>query len=142
MVIAPLSLNQASLLSLCFLKEITDDGVAMEPIESKPTSPFDLFGVFAIEVAEEIQIAPIPKLSKDVMEIKKQHGVGFISVVEYLEWLANVALVPKKDDKFKELLGHIVSERGIKVDPDKIRAIVDMPASRIEWGIKDSLGRL
>ena len=33
MVIAPLSLNQASLLSLCFLKEITDDGVAMEPIE-------------------------------------------------------------------------------------------------------------
>ena len=36
-------------------------------IQSKPTSPFDLFGVFAIEVAEEIQIAPIPKLSKDVM---------------------------------------------------------------------------
>ena len=33
MVIAPLSLNQASLLSLCFLKEITDDGVAVEPIE-------------------------------------------------------------------------------------------------------------
>ena len=42
----------------------------------------------------------------------------------------------------RKLLGHIVSERGIKVDPDKIRAIVDMPASRIEWGIKDSLGRL
>ena len=33
MVIAPLSLNQASLLSLCFLKEITDDGVVVEPIE-------------------------------------------------------------------------------------------------------------
>ena len=42
----------------------------------------------------------------------------------------------------RKLLGHIVSERGIEVDPDKIRAIVDMPASRIEWGIKDSLGRL
>ena len=33
MVIAPLSLNQASLLSFYFLKEITDDGVAVEPTE-------------------------------------------------------------------------------------------------------------
>ncbi|KAL6342176.1 hypothetical protein AAG906_004496 [Vitis piasezkii] len=133
-----------------------------------------------------------------------------LGLVEYLEWLANVALVPKKDDKFKntgatyqrtatilfhdmmhrdvevyiddmimksrdkanhlttlrrfferiwkfrlrhpkmctfgvtsrKLLGHIVSERGIEADPDKIRAIVDMPALRIKCGIKDSLGRL
>ncbi|RVW37773.1 hypothetical protein CK203_101716 [Vitis vinifera] len=32
-------------------------------------------------------------------EIQKQLGVGFLSVVEYSEWLANVVHVPKKDDK-------------------------------------------
>ena len=32
-------------------------------------------------------------------EIQKQLSVGFISVVEYPEWLANVVLIPQKDDK-------------------------------------------
>ena len=32
----------------------------------------------------------------------------------------------------RKLLRHIVSERGIKVDPKKIRAILDMPTSRTE----------
>ena len=31
-----------------------------------------------------------------------------------------------------KLLGYMVSERGIQVDPDKIRAILDMPAPRTE----------
>ena len=31
-----------------------------------------------------------------------------------------------------KLLGHIVSERGIEVDPEKIKAILDMPAPRNE----------
>ena len=34
-------------------------------------------------------------------EIKKQLSVGFISVVEYLEWLANIVPVPKKDGKVR-----------------------------------------
>ena len=34
-------------------------------------------------------------------EIHKQLNVGFISVVEYLEWLANVVPVPKKDGKVR-----------------------------------------
>ena len=34
-------------------------------------------------------------------EIQKQLGVSFLSVVEYPEWLANVILVPKKDDKVR-----------------------------------------
>ena len=34
-------------------------------------------------------------------EIQKQLSVGFLSVVEYPEWLANVVPVPKKDDKFR-----------------------------------------
>ena len=41
-----------------------------------------------------------------------------------------------------KLLGHIVSERGIEVDQEKIRAILDMPAPRIEIEIKGILGRL
>ena len=34
-------------------------------------------------------------------EIQKQLSVGFLSVVEYLEWLANVVPVPKKDGKVR-----------------------------------------
>ncbi|RVW24395.1 Retrovirus-related Pol polyprotein from transposon 297 [Vitis vinifera] len=182
-------------------------------------------------------------------EIKKQLSVGFISVVEYLEWLANIVPVPRKDGKVRvsvdfrdlnkaspkddfpfphidllldntvghsmlsfmdgfsgynqilmapedmekttfitewgtycyrvmpfgtdhleaierfferirkfrlklnpkkctfgvtsgKLLGHMVSERGIKVDLDKIKAILDMPVPRTEKEIRGFLGRL
>ena len=34
-------------------------------------------------------------------EIQKQLSVGFISVVQYPEWLANVVPVPKKDVKVR-----------------------------------------
>ena len=34
-------------------------------------------------------------------EIQKQLSVGFISVVQYPEWLAKVVPVPKKDDKVR-----------------------------------------
>ena len=34
-------------------------------------------------------------------EIQKQLGVGFLSMVEYPEWLANVIHVPKKDGKVR-----------------------------------------
>ena len=34
-------------------------------------------------------------------EIQKQLSVGFLSVVEYLEWLANVVPVPKNDEKVR-----------------------------------------
>ena len=43
---------------------------------------------------------------------------------------------------YGKLLGHIVSERGIEVDPEKIRAILDMPAPRTEREIRGFLGRL
>ncbi|RVW68713.1 Retrovirus-related Pol polyprotein from transposon 17.6 [Vitis vinifera] len=39
-------------------------------------------------------------------------------------------------------LGHMVSERGIEVDPDKIKAILDMPAPKTEKEIRGFLGRL
>ena len=34
-------------------------------------------------------------------EIQKQLSVGFLLVVKYPEWLANVVHVPKKDDKVR-----------------------------------------
>ncbi|RVW20552.1 Gypsy retrotransposon integrase-like protein 1 [Vitis vinifera] len=162
-------------------------------------------------------------------EIRKQLSVGFLSVVEYPKWLANVVPIPRKDGKVRvcvdfrdlnkaipkddfpshtlicwlialqgirccpswmdfldvevyvddmivksrdrtdhlaalqrfferirqfrlrlnpkkctfgvasgKLLGHIVSERGIEIDPEKIRAILDMPAPRTEKEIKVS----
>ncbi|RVW87539.1 Transposon Ty3-G Gag-Pol polyprotein [Vitis vinifera] len=173
-----------------------------------------------------------PRWSLQVKEeIQKQLNVGFISVVEYPEWLANVVPVPKKDGKVRvcvdfrdlnkaspkddfplphidllvdstaghsmlsfmdgfsgnnqilmapedmektafitewgspsalerfferirkfrlrlnakkctfgvtsgKLLGHMVSDRGIEVDPDKIKAILDMPVPRTEKEIR------
>ncbi|XP_034677764.1 uncharacterized protein LOC117908248 [Vitis riparia] len=41
-----------------------------------------------------------------------------------------------------KLLGHIVSEHGIEVDPKKIRVILDMPAPRTEREIRSFLGKL
>ncbi|KAL6321930.1 hypothetical protein AAG906_035834 [Vitis piasezkii] len=41
-----------------------------------------------------------------------------------------------------KLLGHMVSERGIEVDPDKIKAILDMLVPRTEKEIRGFLGRL
>ena len=34
-------------------------------------------------------------------EIQKQLSVGFLSVVEYPKWLANVISIPKKDDNVR-----------------------------------------
>ncbi|RVW11728.1 Retrovirus-related Pol polyprotein from transposon 17.6 [Vitis vinifera] len=41
-----------------------------------------------------------------------------------------------------KLLGHMVSDRGIEVNPDKIKAILDMPVSRTEKEIRGFLGSL
>ena len=93
-IIAPSSLDQASFLLLCFPEKTTDcrvnvestgviDGVVpcdeywdemdmtsmsqiAERVQPKSTSPFDLFEVSVIEVAEEIQIVLAPELMKDV----------------------------------------------------------------------------
>ena len=42
----------------------------------------------------------------------------------------------------EKLFGYIVSERGIEVDPDKIRAILEMFAPMIEREVRGFLGRL
>ena len=42
----------------------------------------------------------------------------------------------------RKLLGYMVNERGIKADPDKIRVILDMLASKTKKKIKGFLGKL
>ncbi|RVW80840.1 Transposon Ty3-I Gag-Pol polyprotein [Vitis vinifera] len=61
------SLDRANLLFLCFLEETIDCGVNVEPTRLEPTSLFDLFGVPAIEVVEEIQTVLVPDLMEDVI---------------------------------------------------------------------------
>nr|CAN77310.1 hypothetical protein VITISV_017493 [Vitis vinifera] len=89
----PTSPDRASMLSLCFPEEITDDGVIVDPTEMidgvvphdeyrdemdrmtmsqitgivqlQPASPFDMFGVSTIEVLEGTQIIPVPELLED-----------------------------------------------------------------------------
>ena len=54
-------------------------------------------------------------------------------------------LNPKKctfEVTFGKLLGHIVSEHGIKVDPKNIRVILGMPTPRTEREIRGFLGIL
>ena len=43
---------------------------------------------------------------------------------------------------FWEIARHIVGERGIEVDPENIRVILDMPASRTKREIRGFLGKL
>ena len=43
---------------------------------------------------------------------------------------------------FGKLLGHMISERGIEVDLDKIKAILDIPVPGTEKEIRGFLGRL
>ena len=54
-------------------------------------------------------------------------------------------LNPKKcifSVSFGKLHGYMVSERGIEVDPNKIRAILDIPIPNTEKDVKGFLGRL
>jgi hypothetical protein len=44
--------------------------------------------------------------------------------------------------KSGKLLGFVVSDKGIEVDPDKVKAIQDMPAPKTEKEVRSFLGRL
>ena len=84
----------------------------------------------------------------DDMIVKSQGRVDHLAALErFFERIQKfrLRLNPKKYT-FRvtsgKLLGHMVSEQGIEVDPDKIRAILDIPMSRTEKEIKGFLGRL
>ncbi|RVW22323.1 Transposon Tf2-12 polyprotein [Vitis vinifera] len=210
--------------------EIVDFGTTDQPRELRIGSDLSIDERDRPHPATQILLGRFRMVKE---EIQKQLSVGFLSVVEYPEWLANVVPVPKKDGKVRvcvdfrdlnkaspkddfplphidmlrdmektsfitewgtycyrvmpfglknvgatyqraattlfhdmiigmsrqfrlrlnpkkctfgvtsgKLLGYMVSERGIEVDPDKIRAILDMPAPRTEREVRGFLGRL
>ena len=74
----------------------------------------------------------------DDMIVKSQDRVDHLATLQiFFERIRQfrLRLNPKKCTfgvTYGKLLGHIVIERGIKVDPENIRAILDMPALRTE----------
>ncbi|RVW12913.1 hypothetical protein CK203_097113 [Vitis vinifera] len=155
------SLDRASLLSLCFLEEINDDGVVIDPteiidgvvshdeyqdemdmmtvsqitsiVQLQPISPFDMFGMstsYAIWVEERRS-----HLSEGSTTLF--HDMMHRDVEVYIE-------AESQEVHFGVTSGNCWAyghERGIEVDPDKIKAILDMPAET-EKEIRGFLGRL
>ncbi|PKI48955.1 hypothetical protein CRG98_030653 [Punica granatum] len=65
-------------------------------------------------------------------EVVKQINAGFLEVCNYSEWVAYIVPVEKKDE----------GERGIEVDPDKIKAIKELPPPSSVREVRGFLGRL
>ena len=84
----------------------------------------------------------------DDMIVKSQGGADHLAALQrFFERIRQfrLRLNPKKCTfgvTSGKLLGHIVSERGIEVDPEKTKAKLDMPAPRTEKEIRGFLGRL
>ena len=84
----------------------------------------------------------------DDMMVKLETREGhFEALDKFLAGLEkyNLRLNPKKyifGVTSGKLLGHIVSERGIEVDPDKIKAIQEMPVPKIEKDVRGFIGKL
>ena len=80
----------------------------------------------------------------DDMIVKSKDHEGNIPVFERI-WFYKLRLNPKKCTfrvTFGKLPGFIVSQKGIEVDPDKIKAIVEMKPPRTEKEIRGFLGRM
>ena len=84
----------------------------------------------------------------DDMMVKSEMQEGYFEVLDkFLARLEkyNLRLNPKKcifGVTSGKLLGHIVSERGIEVDPDKIKVIQEMPVLKKEKDVWGFIGKL
>ena len=67
-------------------------------------------------------------------EVQKQLNVGFISVVEYLKWLANVVYVPKKNGKVRVCVDFR--------DLNKANPKDDFPIPHIDLLVDNTVGHL
>ncbi|RVW82097.1 hypothetical protein CK203_052510 [Vitis vinifera] len=115
----------------------------------------DLFGVMAIESVVEIDplipevtppfeactmigLAEVEMITPSLEFASKRDKANHLEALErFFERIQKfrLRLNPKKCTfgvTFGKLLGHMVTKRGIEVDPDKIRVILDMPALKIE----------
>lgn len=84
----------------------------------------------------------------DDMMVKSETREGHVAALD--KFLAraekyNLRLNPKKcvfGVTSGKLLGHIVSQKGIEIDPDKVKAIREMPAPKTEKEVRGFIGRL
>ena len=77
-------------------------------------------------------------------EMREKHFEALDKFLARLEKY-NLRLNPKKcvfGITSGKLLWHIVSVRGIEVDPDKIKAIQEMPMPKIEKDVRGFIGKL
>ena len=78
------------------------------------------------------------------LEMREGHFEALDKFLARLEKY-NLRLNPKKcifRVTSGKLLGHIVSERGTKVDPYKIKAIQEMPVLKTEKDVRGLIGKL
>ena len=84
----------------------------------------------------------------DDMMVKSSSGDGHFKALDrFLERIKkyNLRLNHKKcifGVTSGKLLGHLISYNGIKIDPEKVKAIQEMPALKMEKEIRGFLGRL
>ena len=83
----------------------------------------------------------------DMIVKSKMREGNFKALDKFLARLEkyNLRLNPKKwvfEITSGKLLGHIVSERGIEVDPEKSKAIQEMSVPKIEKDVRGFIGKL
>ncbi|KAL6334574.1 hypothetical protein AAG906_018913 [Vitis piasezkii] len=130
LMIAPSSPDRASFLYLCFPDETTDCEVVVEPtrivemVQPEPASPFDLFGVSAIEVAEEIQTVLALELMENVTIISP--AIGDVEIVDF-----------GIDDQPRELkIGSLLSTD----ERDRLIHLLRSYLDVFAWSYEDMLG--
>ena len=91
---------------------------------------------------KEIEVYVDDMIAKSASE--EDHLVNLKKLFERLRKY-KLKLNPSKCNfgvRSRKLLGFIVSQRGIEVDPDKVRVILEMPHPCTEKEVRDFLGRL
>ncbi|RDX92590.1 hypothetical protein CR513_25247, partial [Mucuna pruriens] len=94
-------------------------------------------------------------------EVEKQWNVGFLAMVNYLQWMENIVLVPKKEEKgtfcYKVIpfglknagatcqramvaLFHDMMHKEIEVYVDSVPLIKSSPGSTLQFSVHISLG--
>ncbi|MCO5601693.1 hypothetical protein L7F22_055816 [Adiantum nelumboides] len=71
-------------------------------------------------VAQKLRKLGVVQQESLLSEVNKLLKAGFIYPVTNFEWISLVVVTPKKN-------GRVISQEGIKVDPSRVQAILDLP---------------
>lgn len=99
-------------------------------------------GMLPVLICKEIEVHVDDMMAKS--PTRKGHFEALGKFLERAEKY-NLRLNPKKcvfEVTSRKLLGHIMSQKGIEVDPDKVKAIREMPPPKNEKEVWGFIGRL